>query len=255
MTAENQTFWSSGKRAREYSTRDHLYPAESRFIREFGDCMRGWRMLDLGVGGGRTTIHFAPLVADYVGTDYSETMLEGCRTRFATWSPALDLRLADVRDLTMFPDADFDFVLFSFNGLGEVDHDGQKAALAEIHRVLKPGGCFLFSSHNLLSVDQLFRLRLSRHPKRLLRNLRRHVEIRRANRQLGDRHALRGHALLHDYGTDWTKVSYYVEPREQLAQLALAGFRHGEIYEAEVVEDVGGTASAAQPWLHYLARA
>jgi ubiquinone/menaquinone biosynthesis C-methylase UbiE len=212
-------------------------------------------MLDLGVGGGRTTIHFAPLVAEYVATDYAEEMLKACRTRLAACDPAPDLLLADVRDLTMFPDASFDLVLFSFNGLGEIGHDDQRTALAEIHRVLKPGGLFLFSSHNLLSIDQLFRLRLSRHPKRLFKNLRRYFEIRRANRRLGDRRALRRHASLHDYGTDWTKSTYYVDPEEQLAQLSGAGFRDSEIYEAGAGGEPRPAGLSTQPWLHYLARA
>ena len=35
-------------------------------------------MLDIGVGTGRTTMHFAGLVKEYVGVDYSSALIQAC---------------------------------------------------------------------------------------------------------------------------------------------------------------------------------
>src|SRR3989338_8328332 len=48
-----------------------------------------------------------------------------------------------------FPNNHFDYALFSFHGLDYLFPEEQRTrALHEIHRVLKPGGLFAFSSHN-----------------------------------------------------------------------------------------------------------
>jgi ubiquinone/menaquinone biosynthesis C-methylase UbiE len=257
VTEDNEAFWSSTKRAQGYSARSHLYPAEERFLHEFRDLLPQWRMLDLGIGGGRSTVHFAPMVAEYVGTEYSQVMLDKCRSRFRTWSSEVNLRLADARDLSEFPSSCFDFVLFSFNGLDEVDHGGRMAALAEIRRVLRPDGFFLFSSHNLRSVDSQFSFVFARHPARLARSVWKYVRIRLANRRLGDRRALHGHTLIHDYPFDWNKFTYYVDSDEQLAQLEQCGFRQSKLYlpDGPQCASLANSEVTKQPWLYYLARA
>ena len=117
-------------------------------------------MLDVGVGGGRTTVHFAPLVGSYVGIDYSETMIAACRERFEETPGQLTFQVEDVRSLPAFGDGSFDFVLFSYNGLDYIPHDGRREALAEIRRVLGRGGRFALSTHNLNSLRS--RLRIER---------------------------------------------------------------------------------------------
>ena len=108
------------------------------------------RMLDLGVGGGRTTIHFAPHAREYHGIDSSAALVEACRRRFAHegW-PHITWTVADARDLP-YESGFFDFVMFSWNGLDLVgdEHDRMRALL-EIRRVLAPGRRFFFAAHNL----------------------------------------------------------------------------------------------------------
>lgn len=109
-------------------------------------------VLDIGIGAGRTTRLVRPAARSYVGLDLSSEMLAVARAKF----PDADLREGDARDLAGLPDAAFDLVVFSFNGLDALDHPGRGSALSEMARVVRPGGRVLFSSLNLdgISFDE-----------------------------------------------------------------------------------------------------
>jgi SAM-dependent methyltransferase len=103
----------------------------------------GGRLLDLGIGGGRTTALLAPHVAAYLGIDASRGMLDLAREQH----PDADLRLGDARALGEI--GTFDAAVFSFNGIDSMDHAEREQVLAELHRVLRPGGALLVSMLNL----------------------------------------------------------------------------------------------------------
>lgn len=100
-------------------------------------------ILDIGIGAGRTTEPLSRVFARYVGVDYSGPLVESSKQLY----PDADLREMDARKLEF--DEPFDCVCFSFNGIDSVDFEGREQILSEIHRVLKPGGFFLYSTHNL----------------------------------------------------------------------------------------------------------
>lgn len=105
----------------------------------------GMAILDVGVGGGRTTAYLSQKAIRYVGVDYSEEMIRTCREKF----PALEFRVADASDLSAFPDASFDAVVIAFNGLDCLFPNEQRwQCLRECGRVLRAGGVLVFSSHN-----------------------------------------------------------------------------------------------------------
>jgi SAM-dependent methyltransferase len=106
--------------------------------------VRGKRILDIGIGAGRTVGLISLLSDSYVGIDFAPEMVSACHERY----PKADVRWGDARDLSAFPDRAFDFVLFSFNGIGTLDQDDRATALAEINRVLDEEGRFVFSMHN-----------------------------------------------------------------------------------------------------------
>ncbi len=64
-------------------------------------------MLDIGVGGGRTTRHFAPLARTYLGVDYSAAMIARCKREF----PSFRFAVADARRLAFAADESYDLVL------------------------------------------------------------------------------------------------------------------------------------------------
>lgn len=139
-------------------------------------------MLDLGVGAGRTTLHFAPRTAHYVGVDYSAPLIAECRRRFPSPPWRVRFEHADARSIPMVANESFDLVLFSVNGLDCLDDGGRREALAETWRVCKPGATFFFSSHNLEAIAtalslraHLRALRTGRSPLRFLLAVVRHL--------------------------------------------------------------------------------
>jgi SAM-dependent methyltransferase len=177
-------------------------------------------MLDIGVGGGRTTRHFAPLVHSYIGVDLSERMVRVSRRRF----PRERFEMADVRALP-FADSSFDFVLFSFNGLDYVPPEDRRRALREIRRVGRAGGWFCFSAHNLLWLSR-------KTPRAWL--------VRRMN---DPDLVARDEAVLQDGALLFGLSTYYVRPSLQIEQLREAGFGDVRMF---------GAPSAV--YLYYLCR-
>lgn len=105
----------------------------------------GGRLLDIGVGAGRTSSILAPPAANYVGVDVSDGMIRLARQRY----PDLDLRVMDARKLGGIDDESLDVVVFSYNGIDLVEREGRHMILREVCRALEPGGLFVFSTLNL----------------------------------------------------------------------------------------------------------
>jgi ubiquinone/menaquinone biosynthesis C-methylase UbiE len=130
-----------------YASLDYLTACERLLFDTY--LMPGMAILDLGVGGGRTTPYLSQKASRYVGVDYAEEMIRLCRDKF----PRLEFIVADASDLSRFSDASFDAVIFSFNGLDYVlPAEKRRQCLRECQRVLRTRGTLIFSSHNPRSI-------------------------------------------------------------------------------------------------------
>jgi len=138
----NRPLWAEV--AGEYAVEGWGDPGEPGALALAADRSRGRPVLDLGVGGGRTTALLRLLSPDYVGLDYTPELVELCRERH----PDADIRLGDARRLEGIDDGSVGLVFFSNNGIDAVDHDGRDRVLAEAHRVLCPGGVLCYSTLN-----------------------------------------------------------------------------------------------------------
>jgi ubiquinone/menaquinone biosynthesis C-methylase UbiE len=139
----NLQIYNTPNVASHYASLDYLTPCE-RFL--FDSYLRpGMDILDLGVGGGRTTPYLAKIASRYAGVDYSEQMIQRCRVKF----PELEFLVTDVSDLSTFPDASFDAIVFAFNGLDYVlPQEKRWQCIQECGRMLRAEGVLIFSSHN-----------------------------------------------------------------------------------------------------------
>jgi SAM-dependent methyltransferase len=133
--------------AEYYAALNYLTPCEQLLFEAY--LKPAMAILDLGVGGGRTTPYLSSIAARYVGVDYAAEMIARCRKKF----PHLEFEVADAADLSRFPSSSFDAVVFAFNGMDYVIPDESRfRALQEISRVLVPDGILIFSSHNPQSI-------------------------------------------------------------------------------------------------------
>ena len=158
-----------------YAGATELQLPEKVIFERLGDALGTMKVLDLGVGGGRTTLHLAKNAKSYVGVDYSSEMVNTCQKRFEQSCTNAEFRVCDVRDLTEFADGEFDFTLFSFNGIDYMPYLDRMKAFSEIRRVTRQGGYFAFSTHNICAAHLSERLEITRcflgSPKNIARNL------------------------------------------------------------------------------------
>jgi len=99
-------------------------------------------ILEIAVGTGRNLSYYSA-DAKLTGIEFSPEMLKIARARAAEVTPQADLRLGDAQRLE-FPDASFDTVLCTL-ALCSIPDDA--AAVAEMKRVLKPGGRLILMEH------------------------------------------------------------------------------------------------------------
>jgi len=254
--AENQAAYA--RRPETYAQDVTLQRVEREILRRFRHRWPTIRMLDLGIGGGRTTFTFGAIAGSYVGIDYAEPMVALAR-ELAGEDENCRLSVGDARDLADYPDETFDFVLFSFNGIDYVDHNDRQLILREVRRVLASDGTFLFSSHSLdslpLTVRPLPELTVSapaRSAYRLARTAALAIRLRRSNATLDLAGGKQRGWLIHpDLRMPLGLHTYYVTPRCQIQQLTHAGLAARQILDLagrHVVID----APPRDPWLYYV---
>lgn len=222
--------------AYEY-TEYQLWPPERLILERFKSEWHRIRLLDLGVGGGRTAYTFAAVAKEYVGVDYATAMIDKCKTAFEE-SPHLSFHVADARHLSGFADDSFDFVLFCWNGIDAVSHEDRKKVFAEVRRVLRKYGHFFFSTHTVY--DFPFRTELpsfnSRAPLSSLyqwiRSAFAALKIKWRYRNI-DANTIRKqpYAILSPPDHEFGLQVHYIQPEYQLKQLEEAGFETLTAYD------------------------
>ena len=116
--------------AHRYSKEWHI-PIAANF-----ESAHGQKVLEIGCGLGTDGAQFAMAGADYTGIDLTEASIELARKRFELSGLKGEFLVADAEKLD-FPDETFDLVYSH----GVLHHTPDtRAAVCEIHRVLKPGG-------------------------------------------------------------------------------------------------------------------
>ena len=218
-------------------------------------------VLDIGIGGGRTTGLLAPTARSYVGLDLSTEMVEVARTRH----PGADLRTGNAVGLAGLPDAAYDLVVFSYNGLDALDHADRGAALASMARVARPRGRVLFSSLNLdgVSFDErpwrvaggLLSARVryhvayaARHPGTLVRSMQ---NYRRTRAQVEDgrgwgRRPMRAH--------EFRFVVHFATMEETVAEARDVGLEVVAAYADDGSELAPSTPHTDADYVHYVCR-
>ena len=106
-------------------------------------------VLELGCGAGRIAFGLYELgYRHLMATDYARPMVKQAQQIAQMLDYRVALQVADATALRFEDDA-FDGAIFGFNGLMQIPQSGQREeALREIHRVLRPGAWFAFTTHD-----------------------------------------------------------------------------------------------------------
>ncbi len=249
LSRSNRIAYSSPDVTRYYGSFDVLFEAERILLEYLRPKLQNSRILDLGIGGGRTTKHLLEISSKYVGLDYAPEAVKIASSKF----PEARIAVGDARDLAEFDAETFDFVLFSFNGLDAVSNNGRIQALREINRVLKTGGTFMFSSHNrdYRYFHKLpwqrkieFNLKFFHFLLYSFYHLPKHLRMKKREVFTDT------YAVINDSDHRYSLLMYYISIDKQIRQLESNGFSLVEAYSADgklvaCVED--------SPWVYYLA--
>lgn len=100
------------------------------------------RVLEVAVGTGRNLPSY-PADVELTGLDLSPAMLDRARDRAHELGRTVELREGDAHELP-FADASFDTVVCAFSLCNIPD---ERRAIAEMYRVLRPGGLLLMVDH------------------------------------------------------------------------------------------------------------
>ncbi len=142
----NRLAWSSAKTVELFTRRSGYFcPGETRVLGRLAAEAGGEPILDVGVGGGRTTPFLRQITSEYVGIDYLNELVAAARERF----PNVRFEQVDARDLSRFTPGEFGAAVFSRNGIDGMSPRDRAVTFSEIHRVLRRGGWFAYSTHNL----------------------------------------------------------------------------------------------------------
>ena len=237
----------------EFYVRDDLQIAEAAILEKHRLFLSHARMLDIGVGAGRTTHHFGPVVKTYLGVDFSPSMIAKCQEIFGN---RYAFEILDIRDLYLWEANRFDFVLFSFNGLDNLSHQDRLTALAEIKRILAPDGLFCFSSHNMRSLKKLFHFRKSFNPFITWKRYRKHAKLVRLN---GNLREIRRNpfAIIDDGAHEFRVKNYFIYPENQTEQLRAAGYADIAAYASNTGAELdleGELCTAEDEWIYFTCR-
>jgi SAM-dependent methyltransferase len=192
---------------------------EIELLRRLRPELKDTRMLDIGIGGGRTSIYFSSVVKLYHGFDQDEGMVSALKASLGDQISPDDIFLADARQMGFAPDGAYDMVLFSGEGIDESSPDDRIRILKEVHRVGREGAWFCFSSRNLQSLRPGAGFGMAD----FLQRSRRRMLMKAANPDLArSRH--QPSAVLFDEDGNYKTPVHYVTPKEQVRVLKELGF-------------------------------
>jgi SAM-dependent methyltransferase len=253
----NAEVWSQGAFVDIYASRG-LRPAETVVIDRNRAALTG-RVLELGCGAGRLTEHLIGIAREVHGVDISPAMIDYCRR---TYSGAT-FGVADLRDLSAFPDGSYEAVVAIANVLDVLGDAERRRVLGEIARILVPGGLLIASSHNLGFAQHITKPTHIAKPERIDRRTLREIlyairqmpqRVRNRRRLLPLQRVENDYAILIDEAHDFSLLHYYTSRDAQARQFADQGLELLECVDVTGAPVGPGEMSTESSELHYAAR-
>ena len=270
---DQKKIYNHARISKDYARRDYLSNPELKIIEELSDVLPKLNMLDMGVGGGRTTGYFLPIVNSYIGADYAPNMIAECKKKFRSKKI---FEVLDVRNMSKFSDNMFDFILFSYNGIDSFGIEDRETSLKEIKRVLRNDGYFAFSTHNINweGLYGLFKFKImfrrladkaenTKNPftkfiiffKSFFINLRLNFQNKSFNiKNHIDYLRKEGYGLLTDNSLNGKVSIFYISYKSQVQQLEKFGFKNISAYSINGIKTEDENELNKGGWIYYLCR-
>jgi len=254
----NKTVYENEQNVLFWAGLSELQEPERIILEKYRELICGKRVLDIGCGGGRTTKSLLDLTDHYTGIDYANPMIEACRKKYEN----VQFCHCDVRNMSIFEDNSFDFVLFSGNGISSIDHEGRLQGLKEVHRVLKKSGIFVFSAHNhdfltsqwngrvpfpkmVITVNPLKQVAIIKNFIISCCNYIKHKKYQYFDKT---------HSVVIGMAHNCSVMTYYIDKLQQISQLKEIGFETIEMYDKRGnVLDPGSDYNKGA-WIYYVAK-
>ncbi len=233
-----------------YSNDSNMQKPEIEIFNSFGNELKEAKLLDIGIGGGRTTLYLKDKVKEYIGIDYSYKMIDATKIRIPEITSKVFV--CNVLDMSKYSDNQFDIVFFSLNGLDYLQTFEERIiALNEIYRVLKKGGKLIFSSHNIQD-NCLFNFSFKN--QNLVKTIEQIVKIIYRNIFNNKKTIMNSnYSYIKDGGHFFKLRNFYIKPEYQIEQLKEIGFFETKIFSLisgkEIVSNLNKIQDA---WLYYL---
>jgi SAM-dependent methyltransferase len=117
--------------------------AEHEVLSKYSDALTG-RVLEFGMGGGRMTRHLIEIAETLHGIDIAQDMVSYCQAQY----PAGTFAQVDLRNLSSWDSDAWDAIYGGYNTFDTLSCTERDGLFANVARLLRPGGLFIFSSHN-----------------------------------------------------------------------------------------------------------
>ena len=246
----NKTTYSRADVVKYYQNTEVLLKAEEILFEKLSATIKNSKILDIGIGGGRTTKYLLPISPDYTGVDYVPQFAAETAKKY----PSAKILCSDATNLKEFEPETFDFVLFSYNGLDSISNEQRLLVFKEVYRVLKKGGIFMFSSHNRDYQDFNkfpwqrkieYDMQFLKYFLYCLYHLPKHYKMKKHELFTDD------YAIVNDGDHRYSLLLYYISIDKQAKQLTEFGFSDIEAFDMKGNLVKSDTTS---PWMYYLAR-
>ncbi|MDD5749179.1 MAG: class I SAM-dependent methyltransferase [Patescibacteria group bacterium] len=148
MIEQNRKIFA--QQAADYDKQDYWRFDEEFLIEKYFKDKKA-KLLVLGCGAGRTLLPLYKKGFDITAIDIVPEMVEKSAAKIKGMN--IKILEMDATDLK-FEDNSFDYVFFPFHGIDCIYPDIYQC-VSEARRVLKPGGAFIFNSHNIFFIKRI----------------------------------------------------------------------------------------------------
>lgn len=250
----NKNIYSSWAAVKKYSKQNFIFPEEKFLLNQMSKMkQRYFTFLDMGVGAGRTTVHFKDMCQNYIGIDYSESMIKYCSNEFRNVKNC-DFFHLDACNMHSVEDDSIDISLFSFNGIDYVSLEKRINILREVRKKTKNKGFFVFSAHNINYLPKLLKIYFPKNPIKIPSAIYRYFGIRMFN-DLNVWEQKNDFIQISDGDSNnFNLKTSYINPIFQINMLNENGFKNVKVIlnEYESTSDQNVIENIDNPWIYYI---